>query len=85
MTKKPSTKIKVGISIGDINGIGMEVILKTLEDNRICELCSPIIYGSKDICNYYIKSLQINNINLNYIASPEKIKGKQMVDVMNAK
>ena len=38
--------IKVGITHGDINGIGYEVILKTFSDTRMAELCTPIIYGS---------------------------------------
>ena len=39
-------KIKVGITHGDINGIGYEVILKTLGDSEMLELCTPIVYGS---------------------------------------
>ena len=39
--------VKVGITHGDINGIGYEVILKTLSDTRIAELCTPVIYGSE--------------------------------------
>lgn len=42
--------IKVGITHGDINGIGYEVILKTFSDTRMAELCTPIIYGSSKIC-----------------------------------
>ena len=41
-----SKKVKVGVSIGDINGIGMEVIIKTFMDKRMQELCTPIIFGS---------------------------------------
>ena len=41
--------IKVGITHGDINGIGYEVILKTFSDTRMAELCTPIIYGSSKI------------------------------------
>jgi len=39
-------KIKVGISIGDLNGIGGEIILKTFEDNRVLEFCTPVIFAS---------------------------------------
>ena len=49
--------IKIGITHGDINGIGYEVILKMLDDNRILELCTPIIYGSAKIAAYYRKAL----------------------------
>jgi 4-hydroxythreonine-4-phosphate dehydrogenase len=50
--KKENTKIKVGISIGDLNGIGCEVVLKTFEDSRMMELCTPVIFASnKTISN----------------------------------
>ena len=39
-------KLKIGITHGDINGVGYEVILKTLSDPRIVELCTPVVYGS---------------------------------------
>jgi len=39
-----SEKIKVGISIGDVNGIGLEIIIKTLADARIYDYCTPIVY-----------------------------------------
>lgn len=76
MTKKVNSKVKIGISVGDLNGIGMEVILKTLSDNRICELCSPILYGSKQLVKEYEKLLQMNPSNFSVIASVDKLKGK---------
>ena len=56
--------IKVGISIGDINGIGPEIIIKSLADNRILLDCTPIIYGSSKIFSFYKKTL--NDIEFNY-------------------
>lgn len=50
---------KVGITHGDFNGIGYEVILRMLEDNRLLELCTPVIYGSAKIAQYYRKELDI--------------------------
>ncbi len=41
-----SEKIVVGISIGDLNGIGIEVILKTFQDKRMLDFCTPVIFGS---------------------------------------
>ncbi|MCM1449321.1 MAG: 4-hydroxythreonine-4-phosphate dehydrogenase PdxA [Clostridiales bacterium] len=61
-------KIKVGITHGDFNGIGYEVILKTLEDNRLLELCTPIVYGSAKIANYYRRGLELGNIPFNSIS-----------------
>ncbi len=46
-------KIKVGITIGDMNGIGLEVILKALNNSNITKLCVPIIYGSSKIVSYH--------------------------------
>ena len=63
------TKLKIAITHGDINGIGYEVILKSLEDNRILELCTPIIYGSAKIAAHYRKLLSLGNIQLNQIES----------------
>lgn len=57
-----SNKIKVGITHGDINGVGYEIILKVLEDARILELCTPVVYGSAKIASAYRKSLQLENI-----------------------
>jgi len=62
-------KIKIGISHGDINGIGYEVIMKTLMDARILEMCTPIVYGSPKVAAYHRKALNINNFNFNNIQS----------------
>ena len=43
---KKEENIKVGISIGDLNGIGPEVVLKIFEDSRMLEFCTPIIFAS---------------------------------------
>lgn len=51
--------IKVGITHGDINGIGYEVILKAFSDARLTELCIPIIYGSQKIANFHRKTLEM--------------------------
>lgn len=57
-----SNKIRVGITQGDINGIGYEVMLKALEDNRLLELCTPVVYGSAKIANYYRKNLDLQPV-----------------------
>lgn len=46
-------KLKIGISIGDINGIGLEVILKTLSNPGILNFCTPVIYGSSKVVSYH--------------------------------
>jgi 4-hydroxythreonine-4-phosphate dehydrogenase len=57
---KKSEKIIVGISVGDINGIGIEIILKTFEDIRMLDFCTPIIFASTKVLSYHKKALDIN-------------------------
>lgn len=52
-------KIKVGITHGDYNGVGYEVILKAFEDPTMFELCVPIVYGSQRIAAHYRKLLDL--------------------------
>lgn len=68
----------IGISVGDLNGIGIEIIIKTFSDNRILELCTPVIFASNKVINFYKKS--IPDINLNYVSIKEisKINPKQV-------
>ena len=47
------SKIKIGITIGDINGIGAEVIIRSLMNKKMLDLCIPIIYGSSKVLSYY--------------------------------
>ena len=46
-------KIKVGITHGDFNGISYEIIIKALLDNRLFDLCTPVVYGSAKVAGYY--------------------------------
>lgn len=54
---KKSNKIKVGISVGDLNGIGVEVILKTFSDNRMLDFCTPIIFASSKAVSFHKNKL----------------------------
>jgi len=54
-------KIRLGISIGDPNGIGIEVILKTFQDLRMLELCTPVIFGSTKTISYHKNALNLKN------------------------
>ncbi|MFK7750899.1 MAG: 4-hydroxythreonine-4-phosphate dehydrogenase PdxA [Kordia sp.] len=78
---KKEEKIKVGISVGDLNGIGTEVILKTFKDNRMLELCTPVIFGSTKILSFQKKHFNVN-VNFHGINSAEKAQhGK--INVVN--
>lgn len=63
--------IKVGITQGDINGIGYEIILKTFADIRIAELCVPVIYGSTKVAAYHRKALELPPVTFNLIQSAD--------------
>ena len=52
-------KIIVGISIGDLNGIGIEVILKTFQDKRMLDFCTPVLFGATKAISYHKKALGI--------------------------
>ncbi len=65
--------IRVGITHGDINGIGYEAILKMLGDERILELCTPVIYGSAKIAGFYRKMLDLPSVPLKQVENGESI------------
>src|SRR5690554_2751765 len=62
----------VGISIGDLNGIGPEVVLKTFEDSRMLELCTPVIFASAKILSHLKKEMRLN-LNFYGIDHTDKI------------
>lgn len=86
---KKKDKIKVGISVGDLNGIGIEVVLKSFEDNRMLDFCTPIIFASSKVVSYHKKALGfstgIHGIDTLAKVVPQKLNllnvWKEMVDV----
>ena len=74
--------IRVGITHGDINGIGYEVILKTFSDQRMTELCVPIIYGSSKVAAYHRKALDLPPVNINVVSRAEEA-GLNRVNIIN--
>ncbi len=72
----------IGFSCGDLNGIGIELIIKTLADNRILDICTPVVFASNKSINFYRKSLA--DINLNYASSKDasRINPKQ-INIVN--
>jgi 4-hydroxythreonine-4-phosphate dehydrogenase len=75
-------KPKVGFSCGDVNGIGLEIIIKTLADQRILDICTPIIFANNKVVNFYKKGIQEATFNFNIIQDFTKINAKQ-VNVFN--
>lgn len=72
-----SKKVKIGITHGDINGIGYEIIIKTLRDNRIFDIGIPILYGSAKVAAYHRKAIGIENFSLNNIKSADEANPKR--------
>ncbi|MDE5651095.1 MAG: 4-hydroxythreonine-4-phosphate dehydrogenase PdxA [Duncaniella sp.] len=75
-------KIKVGITHGDINGIGYEILLKVLGDTRITELCTPIVYGSVKIASYYRKGMNLPEFKFFQIDTPADANEEQ-INIIN--
>jgi 4-hydroxythreonine-4-phosphate dehydrogenase len=72
-----SKKITIGISAGDINGIGMEVIIKTFMDSRMMEICTPVVYGSAHLASTHKKALGINDFSFNQIKDIKEVNQKK--------
>ncbi len=70
-------KIKVGISVGDLNGIGMEIIIKTFFNNRMMDFCTPVIFGGIKTASYHRKSLDIKDFSFNIIKKIKDINTKR--------
>lgn len=72
-----SEKIKIGISIGDVNGIGLEIILKTLIDPSIYDYFTPIVYGTTKVASFYRKTLSLGDFNFHVITGAEQANPKR--------
>jgi len=70
-------KVILGITHGDINGISYEVIMKSLLDNRIFDLCTPVVYGSPKVAAYHKKTLNLENFSFNTIRSVEEAQARK--------
>ena len=71
------SKIKVGISIGDLNGIGLETIIKTFKDNRMLDFCTPIVFGSTKVASIHRKAIEMQDFNFNVINNIKDINLKR--------
>lgn len=83
MSKSHNFYPTIGISCGDINGIGPEVIIKTLSDERILKNLTPVIYGSGRAFARYRKLLDLPKFNFSQIDSIDQVK-KKRVNLINA-
>ncbi len=77
-TSDNSKRIRVGISHGDFNGISYEIIIKAIQDQRMLETCTVIIYGSSKIASYYKKLMNLDDINFNIIKKAEQAQPRRL-------
>lgn len=68
----------IGISCGDINGIGLELIIKTFSDHRILEQCTPVIFASNKVINFYKKAIPDSTFNYQSTREFDKLNHKQV-------
>src|ERR1700739_560582 len=70
-------KIRVGISQGDINGVGLEVVLKTLAEPELTDICTPVLFSSQKTVSYYSKATGTEVSNLNFIRDLKQLHNKK--------
>jgi 4-hydroxythreonine-4-phosphate dehydrogenase len=67
--QKPQEKPRIGITLGDLNGIGPEVVIKALNDNRLLSIVTPVVYGSTRVLSYYRKLMELEEFNYSQVKS----------------
>ena len=65
----------IGISIGDVNGIGMELIIKSFSDPELLELCTPVVFGSTKAASYHRNAIDMRDFNFNVCRDIAQIQG----------
>ena len=68
MNNNEEKKIRVAITHGDLNGVGYEVIIKTFSDNRMFDVCTPVLYGSSKVASYHKKLLTSVPQEMNFLS-----------------
>jgi 4-hydroxythreonine-4-phosphate dehydrogenase len=68
----------IGISIGDFNGIGPEIILKTFSNPRMYDYCTPVLFACKNVVNYYLKMLKIRDVSYELLASMKQLNHRKL-------
>ena len=70
-------KLLVGIAHGDVNSVSYELIIKLMLENKLCEVCTPVLFGSSKAAAYHRKALNIEGFALNSIQHPEDANAKR--------
>ncbi len=80
--QKQHEKPRIGITLGDLNGIGPEVVIKALADNRLLNFITPVVYGSSRVLSYYKKLMEIEELNYSQVKTPGQFFPKS-INVVN--
>ncbi len=72
----------IGFTCGDLNGIGLELIIKALSDHRILEICTPVVFANNKCINFYRKTLPDFNFSFTNVKELQKLNSKQ-VNIFN--
>ena len=78
MSVSTINKPVIGFSCGDINGIGIELIIKVLSDNRVLDFCTPVVFANNKVINFYRKTLPAVNLNFTSVKDSSQINHKQV-------
>lgn len=68
----------IGLSCGDVNGIGLELIIKTVGDSRLLEICTPVIFANNKVLNFYRKAIPEINFNFQSLKDLTRVNHKQI-------
>src|ERR1044072_873985 len=82
MSNTHINKPVIGITVGDLNSIGTELVIKTFADNRMLEFCTPVIFASNKTINFYRKLMNESNFNYQSLKELNRLNHKQ-VNVYN--
>ncbi|MEN8223874.1 MAG: 4-hydroxythreonine-4-phosphate dehydrogenase PdxA [Bacteroidota bacterium] len=74
---KDNRRVKIGITQGDINGIGYEIIIKVLHDQRMLDSITPLVYGVSKVASYHRKVLEMHDFNFNLVKNAEAANPKR--------
>ncbi len=72
----------IGISCGDLNGIGMEIIMKTFANSEMLELCTPVVFASSKVASFHRKALEMEDFNFHIINAFDQLK-TQKANLLN--
>ncbi|MEO0468705.1 MAG: 4-hydroxythreonine-4-phosphate dehydrogenase PdxA [Bacteroidota bacterium] len=78
MARNQNHKIKIGITIGDVNGIGPELVVSAFQDQRLKEICVPILYGSSRVINIFRKVMGVEKFHYVIIQNPSQAQYRKL-------